>query len=222
MKPISSMALSMLLVLLILLMTACQATSPANNSSTHTNYGFGHQSRHNYPILELTSDTVERDKNSAIFKGNADLKRDQSITLRANYISIEFSEDNRMNYVIGMKGNVSMMTSAALTIKSEKATSLDFRTYIDFVGNVSILNRGQHYKTDWVRYHFPKGELQFRWDGPGAPAIHSKNRDMTRAPESGPVTFLGPEFKGFALTTSSPGSVCPAEDSPNKGPQRIT
>jgi lipopolysaccharide export system protein LptA len=166
MKPINCMALSMLLALLILLMTACHAASPANKSSTHINYGLEHQSRHNYPVVELTSNTVtvERDKNTVIFKGNAELKRDHSIKFLADYISIEFPEDNKINYLIEMKGNVSMMTSAVLTIKSEQATSLDFRTYIDFVENVSISNRGQHYKTDWVRYHFPKGELQFRWD----------------------------------------------------------
>ena len=158
------MALSRLLVLLILLMTACQAASPANKSSTHINYDFEHQSRHNYPVLDLASDTVGGDKNSVIFKGNAKLRRDQLIEFLADYISIEFSEDNRMNYVIEIKGNVSMMTPATLTIKSEKASSLDFRSYVDFVGNVSISDKGQDYKTNWVRYYFLQGELQFGQD----------------------------------------------------------
>jgi hypothetical protein len=164
MKRINWMALFKMFIFLILLMTACQAASPANKSSIHINYGFEHQSRHNYPVLDLTSDTVGGDKNSVIFKGNAKLRRDPLIEFLADYISIEFSEDNRMNYVIEIKGNVSMMTSAALIIKSEKATSLDFGTYIDFVGNVSISNRGQYYKTDSVRYYFLKEELQFKWD----------------------------------------------------------
>jgi len=49
-----------------------------------------------------------------------------------------------------------------LIIKSEKAGSLDFSIYIDFVGNVSISNKGEHYKADWVRYHFLQEELQFK------------------------------------------------------------
>lgn len=162
MKPINCMALPNLLVFLILLMTACQATSPANKARTQTHYGFEHQRRHNYPVLDLSSDTVKRVKNSVIFEGKPQLERDQLVRFLADYISIEFSEDNVTNYVVEMKGNVSMMTLAALTIKSEEATSRDFSIYVDFVDNVSISSKGQDYKTDWVRYYFLQGKLQFR------------------------------------------------------------
>jgi hypothetical protein len=163
MRLINSMALSKVLVLSILLMTACQATSPVNKSSTHTNDGFEHRSRHNYPVLDVTSDTVKRVKNTVIFERNAELNWDQSVRFLADYISIEFDESGT-NYVVKMKGNVSMWKSTVLNIRSEKADSLDFSIYIDFIGKVNISNKGQQYKTDWVRYYFLQGELQFRWD----------------------------------------------------------
>ncbi len=164
MKPINCTALSRLLVLLILLMTACQAASPAKKARAHTHYDFQDQFRYDYPSIEVTSDTVKQDKNSIIFEGRAELKRGLLVNFFADYISIESSENRRINHIVELKGNVSMVTSAVLTIKSEQATSLDFGTYIDFVGNVSISNKGQHYKTDWVRYYFLQEKLQFRWN----------------------------------------------------------
>jgi len=164
MQPINCMAVSKVLVFLILLMTACQAASPANKARTQIHYDFEHQSRHNYPVLDLISDTVKRVKNSVIFEGKAQLERDQLVRFLADYISIKFSEDNVIDYVVEMKGNVSMMTLAALIIKSEEATSQDFSIYVDFVGDVSVSDKGQDYKTDWVRYYFLQGELQFRRD----------------------------------------------------------
>ena len=156
------MKLSKLILPLILLVTACQTTSPPNKPTTHTNYGFEHQSKHQSPILDVESDYMTLDvENTLVYKGNAELKRDQLIRFLADCISLECNEKG-ITYVVEMKGNVSMITPAALTIKSEKAGSLDFRIYIDFVGNVNISEKGQHYKADWVRYHFLQGELQFK------------------------------------------------------------
>jgi hypothetical protein len=162
MKGINCMALSKLLVLLILVMTACQAAPTVNKPRAHMDYGFEHQRGHNKPVLDLSSDTVKRVKNTVIFEGNAELERDGLVKFLADYISIEFSDDNVINYVVEMKRNVLMLTSAALIIRSEEATSLNFSIYVDFVGNVSISNKGQNYKTDWVRYYFLQGKLQFR------------------------------------------------------------
>ena len=127
----------------------------------HTNYGFEHQSKHYSPILDVESDYIVADvENTLVYTGNAELNRDQLVRFLADCILLECNE-NGLSYVVEMKGNVSMMKPTNLTIKSEKAGSLDFRIYIDFVGNVSISNKGQHYKADWVRYHFFREELQF-------------------------------------------------------------
>jgi len=157
------MKLSRLILPLILLVTACQTTSLPNKSTIHPNYGSNPQSQHNSPILDAISDYVVTDVgNTVIFKGNAELKQAQLVRFLADCISLECPHENAPTYVVEMKGNVSMMTPTNLIIKSEKAGSLDFSIYIDFVGNVSISNKGQHYKADWVRYHFAQGELQFK------------------------------------------------------------
>jgi lipopolysaccharide export system protein LptA len=155
--------LSKLILPLVLLVAACQATSLPNKSTIHANYGSNHQSKHNSQILDAISDYVVTDVgNTVIFKGNAELKREQLVRFLADCISVECPHENAPTYVVEMKGNVSMMTLKNLTIKSEKAGSLDFSIYIDFAGNVSISNKGEHYKADWVRYHFLQEELQVK------------------------------------------------------------
>jgi lipopolysaccharide export system protein LptA len=142
---------------------ACQITSLPNKSTINANYGSNHQSKHNSPILDAISDYVVTDvENTVIFKGNVELKRVQLIRFLADCIMLEYPHENGPTYVVEMKGNVSMITPTNLTIKSEKAGSLDFSLYIDFVGNVSISNKGEHYKADWVRYYFLQEELQFK------------------------------------------------------------
>ena len=151
---------------LIIVMTACQTASPPNKSttpSTQTTYAFEHRPRQNTPILETSCERIEQDKNRIIFVGKAELRRDQLVNFLADYISIEFDE-NGMNGVVEMRGNVSMTAPAALNIRSEGAISSDFGIYIDFVRNVSISGRGYRYNIDWVRYYFPQGILQFKWD----------------------------------------------------------
>lgn len=156
------MVFSGLLLLLILLMTACQTAPALSKSAPYMDYGFEHRSRPDCPVLHLTADTIKYVKNTIIFEGKPELKRDPAVKFLADHISIEYIDENRRNYVVEMKGNVSMMTSAALIIKSEGATSLDFINHIDFAGNVSISNKGRNYNTEWVRYFFAKGELEFR------------------------------------------------------------
>jgi len=157
------MKLSKLILPLILLVTACQTTSLPDKSTIHANYDSNHQSKHNSPILDAISDYVVADvENTVVFKGNVELKRVQLVRFLADCISVECPHENAPAYVVEMNGNVSMMAPTNLTINSEKAGSLDFNTYIDFVGNVSISNKGQHYNADWVRYHFLQEDLQFK------------------------------------------------------------
>ncbi len=163
MRQTNCVKLSKLILPLILLMTACQTTSLPNKSTVHANYGSNHQSKHNSPILGVESDYIVADvENTLVHKGNVELKRDQLVRFLADCISLECNPKGGLTGVVEMKGNVSMTKPTNLIIKSEKAGSLDFRIYIDFVGNVSISNKGQHYNADWVRYYFLQGEIQFK------------------------------------------------------------
>lgn len=155
MKRTDRIILSSLCICLVLFMASCQPASYAKKSQVDIIRNVKDQVEPNFPLLEVTSSSAEADKNRVIFKGAVRLKRDHLITFFADSISIERLGDEA-NYVIQMKGNVTM-TSGDSFIKGEEAFSLDFKTYVDFVGNVSISKYGPYYKRNRVRYYFLPG-----------------------------------------------------------------
>jgi hypothetical protein len=161
MKRTDRIILSSLCICLVFFMTSCQPGSFAKKNKVDTIEDVEGRFERNLPSFEVTSDTAEADKTQVIFKGATELKRYDLITFFADSISIERLGDDRVNYLIKMKGNVTM-TFGNFFIKGEEALSFDFKTYVDFVGNVCISKYGPDYRMNWVRYYFPQGDLYFK------------------------------------------------------------